>query len=81
LEYPIGDLVVNTPMKAIPLQNLPTFNGLISEDPDVFLFKFDVLCRGYEYTYEPHKLNLFTSNLKGASLQWFMGLGGGTINS
>jgi hypothetical protein len=68
-------------MKAIPLHNLPTFHGLISEDPDAFLFKFDVLCRGYDYTYEPQKLNLFPSTLKGAALRWFMGLGGGTINS
>jgi hypothetical protein len=27
------------------------------------------------------KLNLFTSTLKGSSLRWFMGLGGGTIKS
>jgi hypothetical protein len=81
LEYPIVDLVVNTPMKSIPLQNIPTFNGLISEDPNTFLFEFDVLCRGYDYTSEPHKLKLFPSTLKGAALRWFMGLGGGTINS
>ena len=30
LEYPIVDPIVNAPMKAIPLQNLPTFHGLIS---------------------------------------------------
>jgi hypothetical protein len=68
-------------MKAIPLQNLPTFHGLILEDLDVFLFEFDVMCRGYDYTSEPHKLKLFPSTLKGASLCWFMGLGGATINS
>ena len=79
-EYPIVDLVANAPMKVIPLQNIVTFNGLISEDPDAFLFKFDVLCRGYDYTYEPQKLKLFPSTLKGATLRWFMGLGGGTIN-
>jgi hypothetical protein len=81
LEYPIVDPVANAPMKEIPLQNLPTFHGLISEDPDAFLFEFDVLCRGYDYTYEPQKLKLFPSTLKGATLRWFMGLGGGTINS
>jgi hypothetical protein len=68
-------------MKSIPLQNISTFNGFISEDPDTFLFDFDVLCRGYDYTYEPHKLRLFPSTLKGENLRWFMGLGGGTINS
>ena len=81
LEYPIVDPVSNAPMKAIPLQNLPTFHGLISEDPDAFLFEFDVLCRGYDYTSELQKLKLFPSTLKGAGLCWFMGLGGGTINS
>jgi hypothetical protein len=68
-------------MKAIPLQNLPTFHGLISEDLDAFLFEFNVLCRGYDYISKCQKLNLFPSTLKGASLHWFMGLGGGTINS
>ena len=81
LEYPIVDLVANASMKSIPLQNLPTFNGLISEDPDAFLFEFDVLCRGYDYTFEPQKMKLFPSTLKGETLRWFMGLGGGTINS
>jgi hypothetical protein len=81
LEYPIVDSVANAPMKAIPLHNLPTFNGLISEDPDAFLFEFDVLCRDYDYTSEPHKLKLFPSTLKGSTLRWFMGLGGGTIDS
>jgi hypothetical protein len=68
LEYPIVDPVSNAPMKAIPLQNLPTFHGLISEYPDAFLFEFDVLCRGYDYTFEPQKLKLFPYTLKGASL-------------
>jgi hypothetical protein len=81
LEYPIVDPVVNAPMKVIPLQNLPTFHGLISEDSDAFLFEFDVLCRGYDYTYEAKKLKLFPSTLKGVALHWFMGLGGGTIKS
>ena len=28
LEYPIVDLAANSPMKSIPLQNIPTFHGL-----------------------------------------------------
>jgi hypothetical protein len=68
LEYPIVDPVSNAPMKEIPLQNLPTFHGLILEDPDAFLFEFDVLCRGYDYTSEPKKLKLFPSTLKGEAL-------------
>ena len=81
LQYPIVDTAVNAPMKAIPLQNIPTFHGLTSKDPDAFLFEFDVLCRGYEYTTDPQKLKLFPSTLKGVALQWFMGLGGGVINN
>jgi len=80
LQYPIVDTTVNAPMKAIPLQNIPTFHGLTSEDLDAFLFEFNVLCRGYDYTINPHKLKLFPSTLKGATLHWFMGLVGGTIN-
>lgn len=67
-------------MKAIPLQNIPTFHGLTPEDPDAFLFEFDVVCRGYDYTIDSQKLKLFPSTLKGAALCWFMGLGRGTIN-
>jgi len=80
LQYPIVDAVVNTPMKAIPLQHIPTFHGLTSKDPNAFPFEFDVLCQGYNYTTYPHKLKLFPFTLKGAALRWFMGLGGGVIN-
>jgi hypothetical protein len=81
LQYPIVDSAANAPMKAIPLQHIPTFHGLTSEDPDAFLFEFDVLCRGYDYTTDPQKLKLFPSTLKGVALRWFMGLGGGVINN
>jgi len=81
LQYPIVDSAANATMKAIPLQHIPTFHSLTSEDPDAFLFEFDVLCRGYDYTTDPQKLKLFPSTLKGAALRWFMGLGGGVINN
>ena len=81
LDYPIIDHDANAPMKSIPSQNIPTFHGLTSEDPDAFLFEFDVLCRGYDYTTDPQKLKLFPSTLKGTTLHWFVGLGGGTFNS
>ena len=81
LQYPIVDSAANAPMKAIPLQHIPTFHGLTSEDPDAFLFEFDVLCRGYDYTTDSQKLKLFPSTLKGVALRWFMGLGGGVINN
>ena len=81
LEYPIVDPVANGLMKVIPLQNIPTFYGMTIEGPGAFLFEFDILCRGYDYTIEPKKLKLFPSTLKGAALRWFMDLGGCTINS
>lgn len=68
LEYSIIDLVANALVKEIPLQNILTFHGMSSEDPNDFLFEFDVLCRGYDYTIDPHKLNMFTSTLKGVAL-------------
>jgi len=81
LQYPIVDIATNVPMKAIPLQHIPTFHYLTSEDPDACLSEFDVLCRGYNYTTDPQKLKLFRSTLKGVALRWFMGLGGGVINN
>jgi len=68
-------------MKAIVLQNIPTFHGITLKDLDAFLFEFNVLFRDYDYTTDPQKLKLFPSTLKGAALRWFMGLGGGTINN
>ena len=47
---------------------LPKFYGLIIEDPKTFLFEFDILYRIYEYTIDAHKLKLFPSTLKEASL-------------
>ncbi len=58
LQYPVVDSAANVPMKAIPLQHILTFHGLTSEDPDAFLFEFDVLCRGYDYTTDPQNLKL-----------------------
>lgn len=57
LEYPIVDEVANAPMKAIPLYSIPTFHGMITKDHDAFLFEFDVLCRGYDYTTNPKSQN------------------------
>ena len=45
LQYPIVNTAFNTPMKAIALQNIPTFHESTLEDPDVVLFEFDFLCR------------------------------------
>ena len=51
------------------------------EDPDAFLFKFDILCRSYNYINNAQKLKLFLATLKDVSLRWFMGLGEYSIRS
>jgi hypothetical protein len=61
--------------------SLPNFHGLSTEDPDEFLFEFDILCRSYDYTTTTHKLKLFPSTLKGNALRWFMSLGGENIST
>ena len=68
-------------MKNIPPSSLPTFYGKSNEDPDTFLFKFDILCRSYNYLQDAHKLKLFLDTLKYSTLQWFMGLGESTIRT
>ena len=61
-------------MKNISPSVLPNFHGLRNEDPETFLFEFEVLCRTYDYLEDSQKLKLFPSTLKGAALKWFMGL-------
>lgn len=45
------------------------------EDPDTFVFEFDVLCRSYDYNFDAHRPKLFPATLKDTVLRWFMGLG------
>ena len=68
-------------MKNIPLFVLPNFYGMPYEDLDSFLFEFHILCRTYRYIDDTHKLPLFPSTLKEATLKWFMGLGEHTITN
>jgi hypothetical protein len=68
IKFPIGNLGVGVPTKPIPLGTLPNFHGLLSEDPDTFLFEFDIVCRGYDYMMEAQKLKKIPSTLKGTSL-------------
>jgi hypothetical protein len=81
IEFPIVDTHGGAPMNPISLSSLPNFHGITTEDPDAFLFEFDVLCQSYDYTTNLQKMKLFMATLKGESLRWFMGLGGGTITS
>jgi len=62
-------------MKNIPPSVLPNFYGMFSEDPNSFMFEFDILCHTYGYIDYTHKLRLFPATLKAAALKWFVGLG------
>ena len=79
--FPILDRAPNVSMKNINPLILPTFYGMSIEDPDAFLFEFDILCRSYNYVDDAQKLKLFPTTLKNAALRWFMGLGEYTIRS
>ena len=79
--FPILDTVLDVNMKNIPPSSLPTFYGKSNEDPDTFLFEFDILYRRYNYLQDAHKLKLFPATLKDSSLQWFMGLSESTIRT
>ena len=62
-------------MKNIHPSSLPNLYGKNNEDPDTVLFKFNILCRIYNYLQDAHKLKLFPATLKDSALRWFMGLG------
>ena len=68
-------------MKNIPLSALPHFHGMSSEDPNSFLFEFEILCRNYNYVRDAQKLKLFPAMMKDSALRWFMGLGEHTIRT
>ena len=56
-------------MHIIPSSTLPKFHGLENEDPDTFLFEFEVLCIGYDYCTNNKRLKLFSLTLKVAALR------------
>ena len=56
------------------MASLPWFYGNSSEDPDAFLFEFNILCCSYNYYDNAHKLKLFPATLKELALRWFMSL-------
>ena len=43
IDFPIGNVTGDAPMRPIPLTTLPSFHGLSYEDPDMFLFEFDIV--------------------------------------
>ena len=68
-------------MKNISPLVLPRFHGRAAEDPDEFLFEFDILYHSYDYITDAQKLKLFPATLKDNALHWFMSLGGGTVTN
>lgn len=80
-EFPIPNQHDNANLQNIPGSSLLKFHGLVTEYLDTFLFEFDILCRSYDYTTDTHKLKLFPSTLKEASLRWFMSLGRDVITT
>ena len=81
IDFPIGNVTGDAPMRPIPLIALPSFHGLSSEYLDTLLFEFDIICHGYDYIVDAQKLKIFPATLKGTTLRWFMGLGGSKITS
>jgi hypothetical protein len=79
--FPIKGSNEETKMKNIPHSSLPNFHVLSKEDPDTFLFTFNVLCRSCDYVSDAQKLKLFASTLKNSTLHWFMGLGRDNIRT
>jgi hypothetical protein len=79
--FHIVDLTKNIQMKNISPFVWPHFHGMVIEDPDAFIFEFDILCRSYEYWNVAHKLKLFPATLKDSVSCWIMGLGGNTIRT
>ena len=43
IDFPIGNVTGDAPMRPIPLITLPSFHGLSLEDLDTFLFEFDIV--------------------------------------
>jgi hypothetical protein len=80
-EFPIHESNGEAKMKNINPSTLPHFHGLVSKDPDTFLFEFAIICRTYDYTTDEKNLKLFPSTLKDSSLRWFMSLEGNCITT
>ena len=62
--FPLPSLITNANLKNIPPTTLAKFYGLATEDPDTFLFEFDILFRSFDYNTNDHKLKLFPETLK-----------------
>ena len=81
LQFPIINPIGQAPMKNISPLLLQHFHEKAIEDPDEFIFEFNILCCTYDYTSIEKKLNLFPATLKDNALQLFMHLGGETVTT
>ena len=70
--FPIQDMDINVHMKNISPFFLPNFHGMRIEDPEKFLFEFEILCRSYGYLSHTKKLRLFLATLKDKALKWLI---------
>ena len=76
-EFPIIDPGGVAQIQRVPPPILPNFHILENEELDEFLFQLEILCRGYDV----QNMKNFPLTLKGASLRWFMSLGGNCIQT
>lgn len=79
--FPIVNPNIQAQMKNISPSVLPHLYGKVHKDLESFLLKFYILCRSCDYLSDSQRLKLFPVTLKDATLCWFMGLHGNTINS
>ena len=68
LQFPIQQPEGTTPMKNMSPSVLPLFHGKAIEDPDEFVFEFDILCHNYDYVVDAQKLKLFPTTLRDNAL-------------
>jgi len=80
-KFPILEIGEQVRTKNINPHGLPHFHGMAIEDPKQIIFKFDVICRTYDYKNDAQKLRLFTSTLKEPSLRWSMDLDGHSVQT
>ena len=69
LQFLIQQPEGTAPMKNISPSVLPCFHGKAAEDPDEFLFEFDILYHGYDYVTDAQKLKLFPATMKDNALR------------
>lgn len=55
-QFPINNPIDDTRLKFIPPIVISIFLGHPHEEPNLFLFEFDVMCRTYDYTMDAHKI-------------------------